>query len=235
MRVPPSQSCARTLARASASSGSRRVSSRVMLVSRVAKTKLCTRRCSLMACRKCRNRREYSAIEPEMSQSATIGGGRSRGARKARSIAPPARTVRWKLRRGSMRPRGRASNRRVRVASSGSRRFAIRRRACATSSALIWAKSLAFSTSACDTDRVTVVRSSSVSLGLGFSVFGDSASCTRNAPAFGGLGGALSGATGDIWAIIFSMRSRRRQNSRKASANRVECSRRRTSTACSVQ
>jgi uncharacterized protein with von Willebrand factor type A (vWA) domain len=35
---------------------------------------------------------EYSAIEPEMSQSATIGGGRSRGARKARSIAPPART-----------------------------------------------------------------------------------------------------------------------------------------------
>ena len=51
-------------------------SARVTLVSRVPNRKVCTRlRASVTAWRKCRNSRVYWLIEPEISSSATIGGG----------------------------------------------------------------------------------------------------------------------------------------------------------------
>ena len=147
MRVPPSQSFTRAAARASASSGSRWASSRVMLVSRVAKTKLWTRRRrSASACRKCRNSREYSAIEPEMSTSATMrrrlrrpATGRRGRSRRRRCAASGAGCA-------AGRPRGRAD--RARAAGSGraivrqDASRSISRRARAISAALIWAKSL---------------------------------------------------------------------------------------------
>ena len=73
----------------------------------------------------------YSLIEPEMSQSATTGGARSTGARKASAIAPPGCNERRKLRRGSMRSRRSVgANRRMRRRSSGitSARIALARR-----------------------------------------------------------------------------------------------------------
>ena len=93
MRVPPDQSSTCAVQRASASSGSRRCSERVTLVSRVPNRKVETRRVCPSACRKCRNSRVYSAIEPEMSQSATTGGALSRGARNSRSMIPLQRAA----------------------------------------------------------------------------------------------------------------------------------------------
>ena len=75
MRVPPDQSWTVSEQAASASSGSFMRSCRVTLVSRVPNRKEWTRRCfSPSACMKCRKMRVYSLIEPEMSQSTTIGG-----------------------------------------------------------------------------------------------------------------------------------------------------------------
>ena len=93
MRVPPDQSFTSAEQRASASSGSRRRSARVTLVRRVPNRKVETRRVSPSACRKCRNSRVYSAIEPEMSQSATTGGGLRDAARNSRSMIAAQRAA----------------------------------------------------------------------------------------------------------------------------------------------
>ena len=78
IRVPPAQSSTDDEQLASASSGSRARNARVTLVSRVPNRNTETRlRASVMACRKCRNSRVYSLIEPEISSSATIGAGLS--------------------------------------------------------------------------------------------------------------------------------------------------------------
>src|SRR6185503_14524066 len=75
IRVPPDQSSTLAEQAASASSGSFSFSARVTLVSRVPNRKVDARlRASVTACRKCRNRRVYWLIEPEMSSSATTGG-----------------------------------------------------------------------------------------------------------------------------------------------------------------
>ncbi len=69
-------------------------------------------------------------------------------------MAPPPRSDRRKVRRGSMRrPRGSATKRRVTRSSSGRCRSAIRRLALAISSADICAKSFAFRTSRSETVR----------------------------------------------------------------------------------
>ena len=93
MRVPPAQSSTEDEQLASASSGSRARSARVTLVSRVPNRNTETRlRASVMACRKCRNRRVYSLIEPEISSSATIGAGLSiRPSFRMSMISPPVR------------------------------------------------------------------------------------------------------------------------------------------------
>ena len=109
MRVPPYQSRTVLPMRSSARSTSRSRSMRVMLVRRVPKTKVCTRSAALVrAWKKWRRMREYDSIEPEMSQSATMVGGRvpvdlrSRG-----SGQPPVRTLVRRVRRRSIRrPRG---------------------------------------------------------------------------------------------------------------------------------
>src|ERR1700704_6870462 len=76
MRVPPAQSSTDDEQRASASSGSRARKDRVTLVSLVPNKNTETRlRASVMAWRKCRNRRGYSLIDPEISHHATIGAG----------------------------------------------------------------------------------------------------------------------------------------------------------------
>jgi len=77
--------------RASASSGSRARNERVTLVSRVPNRNTETRlRASVMAWRKCRNRRVYSLIDPEISSSATIGAGLSiRPSLRISMISPP--------------------------------------------------------------------------------------------------------------------------------------------------
>ena len=150
MRVPPSQSCAARPHRSSASSGSRRESARVTLVSRVPNRKVETRRRRPSACKKCRKSREYSLIEPEMSTSATSGGWRNIGALRTRSIEP-SRIMRRNEARGSKRaPRAATACRRVRTKSSDIASFAIWRSAAAISAALIWAKSLLARISAVD-------------------------------------------------------------------------------------
>src|ERR1700722_1889998 len=81
IRVPPDQSGTLAEQDASASSGSRARSARVTLVNRVPNRKVWTRlRASVSACRKCRKIRLYWLIEPEISSSATKGGGLVRGA-----------------------------------------------------------------------------------------------------------------------------------------------------------
>ena len=89
---------------ASASSGSRARIARVTLVSRVPNRKVVTRRVSPSACRKCRKRRVYSLIEPEMSQSATTGGAPLlRGAiAQVDRAPPPLQRAAEGLRRGSI-------------------------------------------------------------------------------------------------------------------------------------
>ena len=82
MRVPPDQSLIASATLLIATSTSRWRSWRVMLVRRVPNTNTETRSRSLViACRKCRNMREYGFIEPEMSHSTTSGGCSVRAAR----------------------------------------------------------------------------------------------------------------------------------------------------------
>ena len=90
MRVPPDQSGTAAEQAASASSGSRSRSARVTLVSRVPNRNVMTRfRASVSACRKCKKMRLYWLIEPEISSSATIGGGLVFGPMKRRSMKSP--------------------------------------------------------------------------------------------------------------------------------------------------
>ncbi len=105
MRVPPAQSSTEDEQRASASSGSRARNDRVTLVSRVPNRNTDTRlRASVMAWRKCRNRRVYSLIEPEISKSATIGAGLSiRPTFRISMISPPVRNEPRSVRRMSSR------------------------------------------------------------------------------------------------------------------------------------
>ena len=93
MRVPPAQSSTDDEQLASASSGSRARKLRVTLVRRVPNRNTDTRlRASVMACRKCRNSRVYSLIDPEISSSATIGAGLSiRPSRWMSMMSPPVR------------------------------------------------------------------------------------------------------------------------------------------------
>src|SRR5204863_2057224 len=103
IRVPPDQSATFAPTAASASSGSLALSARVTLVNRVPNRNVWTRlRASVTACRKCRNRRVYWLIEPEISSRATIGGDFERGPRYLRSItAPPALRLARNVRRMS--------------------------------------------------------------------------------------------------------------------------------------
>src|SRR6202035_2054976 len=105
MRVPPAQSSTVEEQLASAWSGSRARSARVTLVSLVPNRNTDTRlRASVMACRKCRNNRVYSLIEPEISSSATIGAGLSiRPSRWISLISPPVRRLARRVRRMSRR------------------------------------------------------------------------------------------------------------------------------------
>ena len=193
IRVPPDQSTARAEHRASASSGSRARIARVTLVRRVPKRKVETRRVSPRACRKCRKRRVYSFIDPEMSHRATTGGARSIGERNSRSITPPGCNERRKLRRASIRAgRPPGANRRVRRLSSGITSRLIALRASSISAALIWAKSFDRRISAAD----IVSRASRSIDGTGLAPSCadlNSASATRLAPASGRLEIALAG------------------------------------------
>ena len=102
--MPPDQSATQAEQAASASSGSLALSARVTLVRRVPNRNEWTRfRASVTAWRKCRNSRVYSPMEPEMSSSATIGGGRVLARpRYLRSIsAPPAFMLARNVRRMS--------------------------------------------------------------------------------------------------------------------------------------
>ena len=116
MRVPPAQSSTDDEQLASASSGSRARNARVTLVSRVPNRNTETRlRASVMAWRKCRNRRVYSLIDPEISSSATIGAGLSiRPSFRMSMISPPVRNELRKVRRMSSR-----SPLRVRLVTAG--------------------------------------------------------------------------------------------------------------------
>ena len=90
---------------ASASSGSRSRSARVTLESRVPNRNVCTRfRASVRSCRKCKKMRLYWLIEPEISSSATIGGGFVFGPMKRRSMkSPPPFMLARNVRRMSIR------------------------------------------------------------------------------------------------------------------------------------
>src|ERR1700730_6312079 len=91
IRVPPDQSGTAEEQAASASSGSRDLSARVTLVSRVPNRHVVTRlRASVTACRKWRKSRVYWLIDPEMSSSATTGGILVFGPRYLRSMKEPA-------------------------------------------------------------------------------------------------------------------------------------------------
>src|SRR3984893_3389857 len=111
-QVPPAQSSTEDEQLASASSGSRALKLRVTLVSLVPNRNTDTRlRASVMAWRKCRNRRVYSLIDPEISSSATIGAGLSiRPSFRMSMISPPVRRLPRKVRRISSR-KPRASGR----------------------------------------------------------------------------------------------------------------------------
>ena len=106
--------------------------------------------------------RVYWLIEPEMSQSATIGGRRMSGRLWRRSImSPPVLSEARSVRRGSMRPRGAVTKRRRRTFSIG---ITMRRSAALAariSSAFIWAKSLRCSSSRPDTVKRASISSSS--------------------------------------------------------------------------
>src|SRR5579862_6071789 len=118
MRVPPDQSGTLAEQADSASSGSRSRSARVTLVSRVPNRNVLTRfRASVRSCRKCKKMRLYWLIEPEISSSATIGGGLVFGPMKRRSMkSPPPFMLARKVRRMSIRwPRGCGARRRVRI------------------------------------------------------------------------------------------------------------------------
>ena len=235
MRVPPAQSATLAPQAASASSGSRWRIERVTLVSRVPNRKVVTRFSrSVTACRKCRKSRVYWLIEPEISRSATIGGSFCRGPTYFRSMtAPPAFMLARKVRRTSMMwPWRDGARRRVRTSSNGSARRAIASFACAISAAVICAKSFFCSTSRSET--VSRASISSCSSRSGWFMPAKSASWMRCAPASGGLG-ADGRVSGSMAASIFSIRPRRRKKMRKAWSNRIECSRRFTNTACSVQ
>src|SRR6266851_2577594 len=103
--VQPVQSSTVDEQLASASSGSRARKLRVTLVSRVPNRNTETRlRASVMACRKCRNRRVYSLIDPDISSSATIGAGLSIRPRRWMSMmSPPVRKDPRRVRRMSSR------------------------------------------------------------------------------------------------------------------------------------
>src|SRR5712671_6539878 len=105
MRVPPAQSSTVDEQLARASSGSRARSARVTLLSLVPNRNTETRlRASVMACRKCRNSRVYSLIEPDISSSATIGAGLSiRPNLWISMMSPPVRKDPRRVRRMSSR------------------------------------------------------------------------------------------------------------------------------------
>ena len=144
--------------------------------------------------------RLYWLIEPEISSSATIGGGLVFGPMKRRSMkSPPPFMLARKVRRMSIRwPRGCGASRRVRISASGSTRRFIASFAAAISALVICAKSFFCRISRSD----TVMRVSS-SISRSFLSLSsrpeNSASCTRVAPACGGCGGP-DGACGSIIA-----------------------------------
>ena len=216
IRVPPDQSKAIAEHRASASSGSRARMALVTLVRRVPKRNVETRRVSPKACRKCRTRRVYSFIDPEMSHKATTGGARSIGERNSRSITPPGCNERRKLRRASIRiRRPPGANRRVRRLSSGIMSRLIALRASSISAALIWAKSFDRKISA--SDIVSLASSSIEGTDLAASCADlNRASATRLAPASAGFGSGRLGARGDSMAMSFSISPFRFQKIRNA-------------------
>ena len=125
----------------------------------------------------------------------------------------------------------------MRTRSCGRRRAAIARLASSTSATLIWAKSFWRSTSLPDTVRLASISISGFSCLVTRSLAPSNiASAARSSPArfFSGLDGR-GGAVGENIAIIFSMSSRERQNSRNASLKTASSSCRETSTACRVQ
>ena len=234
--MPPDQSCTASEQPASASSASFRRSCRVTLVSRVPKTKVCTLRRSESAWRKCSISREYWLIEPEMSQSATIGGCISARARKAGTMMSPptfsecahgaARidaAVRGASsagasaagRRAERAPRAPASPRRSRRRSSARNPCAAALRAPRRSAAR-----RSRSRARCSSRRGS----------------GPSASRARVSPARGfSFSPGRGGATGESIASIFSISPRLRQNSSNASWKTARCSRFFTKTEWSVQ
>ena len=137
MRVPPDQSATAPAARASAASGSRDDSSRVMRVSRVPSANASTRpRPTTAAWRNRRSARAYGSIEPDTSHSSTMRRGRSDGSRRSwRTSSPPERIEARTVRRRSGLPRDRddGAERRDRRRAPASRRSAISRRASANS------------------------------------------------------------------------------------------------------
>ena len=106
-------------------------------------------------------------------------------------------------RRSMARPCGSGPKRRVGRESSGSTSASMRRRARATSSAFIWAKSRVFSTSRSEEVRRAVTSCSTVS-GSGSRRFGRKASRTRDSPGFGFSFWASAGAIGDSSERSFS-------------------------------
>ena len=90
MRVPPDQSATVRETRASAASGRRSRSWRVMRVSRVPKVNVSTRpQPRASACDMWRSSRVYASIEPETSQRMTSGRRFGRGARRTRTAGSP--------------------------------------------------------------------------------------------------------------------------------------------------
>ena len=158
MRVPPAQSSTDGRAARQRLVRDRAArSARVTLVSRVPNRNTETRlRASVMACRKCRNRRVYSLIEPEISSSATIGAGFSiRPSRWMSMMSPPVRRMPRKRaahvepQAARIRPVAAGAQSRPAAAASARWRGSLR----AISAALICAKSFFCSISLSETDR----------------------------------------------------------------------------------
>ena len=200
MRVPPDQSSTLAEQAASASSGSRALSARVTLVSRVPNRNECTRlRASVTAWRKCRNSRVYWLIEPEISSSATIGG--------CLGLRPEIFEIDQRAARLHAGAQGAAHVDDVAAAGAARGGASSPRRATAPcrliaslagaiSAAVICAKSFFCSTSRSDTVRRASSSTSRSSGGFLSFMPENSASCTRCAPAGGGSG-AAPGACGD--------------------------------------
>jgi len=103
----------------------------------------------VMACRKCRNIREYGFIDPEMSHRTTSGGCSSRGAARTSGITspPPRRDSRSVFLKSIRLPLRSTWNLLVLITGSGRRSSAISFFASASSAADMVSKSMRCSTS----------------------------------------------------------------------------------------